>query len=87
MGIYERRDVFGHVRAVAPLAKLLGWFDPHWDQFQRLLVIKGPHWVDERHEARERGLLRKRELRKLATYPIHGTDAESVVLSIENRVG
>lgn len=73
------------VRAVAPLPKLLTWFAPHWDNFGRLLVIKGPHWVDERHEARERGLLRGLELRKAAAYPLAGTHSESVILSIQPK--
>jgi len=29
-------------RAVARLAKLLGWLRPHWSAFDRLLVVKGP---------------------------------------------
>ncbi|HTU27107.1 MAG TPA: 16S rRNA (guanine(527)-N(7))-methyltransferase RsmG, partial [Pirellulales bacterium] len=33
------------VRAVAPLTNLLTWFAPHWEAFDRLLVIKGPAWV------------------------------------------
>ncbi len=70
------------VRAVAPLAKLIGWFGPHWDSFNRLLVIKGPAWVEERKDARERGLMRHLELRKLSSYPLPGSDNESVVLSI-----
>ena len=70
------------VRAVAPLAKLIGWFAPHWDSFNRLLVIKGPAWVEERKDARERGLMRHLELRKLSSYPLPGSDNESVVLSI-----
>ena len=70
------------VRAVAPLAKLMTWFAPHWESFNRLLVIKGPAWVEERKDARERGLLRALELRKLASYPLPGTGSESVVLSI-----
>jgi 16S rRNA (guanine527-N7)-methyltransferase len=73
------------VRAVAPLANLLTWLEPHWGAFDRLLVIKGPAWVNERHEARERGLLRKLELRKIYSYPMPGTDSESVVLSIVSR--
>jgi len=43
-------------RAVAPLSKLLRWVEPHWDSFDRLLVIKGPAWVEERTDAREAGL-------------------------------
>jgi 16S rRNA (guanine527-N7)-methyltransferase len=73
------------VRAVAPLAKLLRWFGPHWDSFNRLLVIKGPAWVEERHEAREAGLLRKLDLRKIAEYPLPGTKSDSVVLSIRPK--
>jgi 16S rRNA (guanine527-N7)-methyltransferase len=68
-------------RAVAPLPKLLGWFDGHWDAFAQLLAIKGPAWVEERGEARRRGLLKKLELRKLAEYPLPGTDSQSVVLA------
>jgi 16S rRNA (guanine527-N7)-methyltransferase len=72
-------------RAVAPLAKLLGWLAPHWDRFERLLVIKGPAWVEERAEAREVGQLRHLELRKLASYPLPGTESESVVLSVRRK--
>jgi len=70
------------VRAVAPLAKLLKWFELHWKSFGRLLVIKGPAWVEERHVARELGLLRSLDLRKVAGYPLVGTDSESVILSL-----
>jgi len=70
------------VRAVAPLAKLLTWFGPHWDMFNRLLIIKGPAWVEERQSARERGLLKHLELRKLSAYPLPGGESESVVLSV-----
>jgi len=69
-------------RAVAVLSKILYWVQPHWDAFDRLLLIKGPRWVEERGEARHRGLLSRLELRKVATYPTLGNDAESVVLSV-----
>jgi len=72
-------------RAVAPLSKLLGWLAPHWEAFDRLLVIKGPAWVEERANAREAGLLRHLELRKLAAYPLPGTTSESVVLSVRPK--
>ncbi|MEX2113039.1 MAG: 16S rRNA (guanine(527)-N(7))-methyltransferase RsmG [Pirellulales bacterium] len=72
-------------RAVAPLPKLLRWFAPHWRSFERLLVIKGPAWVEERTQAREAGLLRNIDLRKLASYPLAGTDSESVVLSLRAK--
>jgi 16S rRNA (guanine527-N7)-methyltransferase len=72
-------------RAVAPLAKLLRWVEPHWESFDRLLVIKGPAWVEERKEAHEAGLFKHLQLRKLASYPLAGTPAESVVLSIRPK--
>jgi 16S rRNA (guanine527-N7)-methyltransferase len=72
-------------RAVAPLPKMLRWFAPYWESFNRLLVIKGPAWVAERAEAREAGLLKNIELRKLAEYPLPGTDSHSVVLSLRPR--
>ena len=72
-------------RAVAPLPKLLRWFAPHWDSFDRLLVIKGPAWLEERRLAREAGLLRQLDLRKIAAYPLPGTQSESVVLSIRPK--
>ncbi|MBI3839505.1 MAG: 16S rRNA (guanine(527)-N(7))-methyltransferase RsmG [Planctomycetia bacterium] len=72
-------------RAVAPLAKLLRWLAPDWDAFERLLVIKGPAWVEERKEAREAGLLKHLEMRKLAEYPLPGSDSKSVVLSFRPK--
>jgi 16S rRNA (guanine527-N7)-methyltransferase len=73
------------VRAVARLKKLLEWFRPHWKSFDRLLVLKGPSWVDERGEARHYGLLRDLALRKLTSYPLPGTESESVLLQIGPR--
>ncbi len=72
-------------RAVAPLAKLLRWFAPRWDSFDRLLVIKGPAWIEERAAARQAGLLKGIELRTLASYPLPGTSSESVVLSLRPK--
>ena len=72
-------------RAVAPMTKILRWLAPHWESFDRLLLIKGPAWVEERQEARHEGLFRKLELRKLAGYPLAGTESESVVLSIRPK--
>jgi 16S rRNA (guanine527-N7)-methyltransferase len=67
-------------RAVGPLAKVLTWVKPHWSSMGRLLLIKGPRWVEERKAARNLGLLRELELRRLKTYPMPGTDSESVIL-------
>jgi 16S rRNA (guanine527-N7)-methyltransferase len=76
------------IRAVARLDKLLGWFRPHWTRFDRMLVLKGPAWVDERAEARHLGLLGNLALRKLHAYPLAGTESESVLLQIcpKNRL-
>jgi 16S rRNA (guanine527-N7)-methyltransferase len=70
------------LRAVAKLKKLLEWFQPHWNSFDRLLAIKGPSWIGERGEARHYGLLNNLALRKLASYPLPGTESESVLLQI-----
>jgi 16S rRNA (guanine527-N7)-methyltransferase len=72
-------------RAVAPLAKVLLWLRPHWDAFDRLLIIKGPSWVDERAEARHQGRLQGLELRKAATYQTPQTNAESIILKISRE--
>ncbi len=74
-------------RAVAPLAKILFWLAPHWGAFDELLVTKGRSWVDERAEARHRGLLKSKELRKAAVYAMPGvgdenTPGESVILRV-----
>jgi 16S rRNA (guanine527-N7)-methyltransferase len=70
------------IRAVARLKKLLEWFQPHWTAFDRLLILKGPSWVGERGEARHYGLLHDLALRKLTSYPLPGTESESVLLQI-----
>jgi 16S rRNA (guanine527-N7)-methyltransferase len=69
-------------RALAPLSKVLTWLGPHWDAFDRLLLVKGPAWIEERAEARHRGMLHGMELRKAATYNTPATGAESIILSI-----
>jgi len=70
------------IRAVARLKKLLEWFKPHWASLDRMLVLKGPSWIDERGEARHFGLMRGLALRKLDSYPLPGTESESVLLQI-----
>jgi 16S rRNA (guanine527-N7)-methyltransferase len=70
------------VRAVAPLAKLLGWFEPLTSAYGRLLVIKGPRWEAELAEAREKRLGRKVAIRRVASWPLRGTDNQSVLLEI-----
>jgi len=72
-------------RAVGPLWKICKWFQPHWHAFGCLLAIKGPRWVEERGEARHRGLLRAIELRKAASYRMPGTESESVILRLRAK--
>jgi len=72
-------------RAVAPLSKLVGWLAPHWHSFRRLLVIKGPRWVEERGDARHQGLMHHVELRVAAEYLTPSTGAENVILSLIGR--
>jgi 16S rRNA (guanine527-N7)-methyltransferase len=70
-------------RAVGPLWKMCKWFQNHWHEFGYLLAVKGPGWVEERAAARERGLLQHVRLRRVASYPMPGTDSESVILQLE----
>lgn len=57
-------------RAVGSLLKFCRWVQPHWSGFDRLLLIKGPRWVEERAEARHHGVLQGLDLRVVATYPL-----------------
>jgi 16S rRNA (guanine527-N7)-methyltransferase len=70
-------------RAVGSLAKFCRWIGPHWQNVDRLLLIKGPKWVEERGEARHLGLLKGLEIRRVAAYPLgDDSDAEGVILQI-----
>lgn len=73
------------VRAVAPLVKLLSWFEPIAGQFGRLLVVKGPRWEDEKGEARHKGYAKHVTVRRIASWPLRGSDNESVLLEIRPR--
>jgi 16S rRNA (guanine527-N7)-methyltransferase len=75
------------VRAVAPLLKLLSWFEPIADRYGRMLVIKGPRWEEEKGEARHRGFLKAVTVRRVAAWPIPGADVESVLLEVRLRGG
>ncbi len=72
-------------RAVGNISQLLGWLDEYWMGFDRLLAIKGPRWVEERGEARHRGLMNEIELRRIATYTMPGTESDSVILQMNRR--
>lgn len=69
-------------RAIGPLWKICTWFEPYWHSISRLLLIKGPRWLEERAAARERGLLNNVELRRVDEYPMSGTGSNSVILQL-----
>lgn len=69
-------------RAVGSLSDVLRWIGPGWKSVGRLLLVKGPRWVEERGDARHRGLMHGLALRIAATYPMPGTDANSVILKL-----
>ena len=73
------------VRAVARMKKILTWLRDKWQFFDRLLLVKGPAWVDERGESRHYGLLTKHQLRKLAEYTAPGLETQSVILEIKRK--
>jgi 16S rRNA (guanine527-N7)-methyltransferase len=73
------------VRAVAPLAKLLSWFEPLAEAYGRMLVIKGPRWEAEKAEARHRGLLKQLAARRIASWPLPDSDGDSVLLEVSRR--
>ncbi|MFO0913995.1 MAG: 16S rRNA (guanine(527)-N(7))-methyltransferase RsmG [Pirellulales bacterium] len=72
-------------RGVGGMARILRWFAPTWGHLGRMLMVKGPKWVEERGEARHHGLLRGLELRRVADYPMPGTSSHSVILAIRPR--
>ncbi len=70
-------------RAVGSISKFCGWVESHWQNVDRLLLIKGPKWVDERGEARHNGALKGLQIRRIAAYPLgDGEESEGVILQI-----
>ncbi|MFO7907594.1 MAG: 16S rRNA (guanine(527)-N(7))-methyltransferase RsmG [Pirellulaceae bacterium] len=69
-------------RAIGPLWKVCTWFEPYWHSISRLLLIKGPRWLEERAAARERGVLKGLALRRVAEYPMSGTSSSSVIVQL-----
>ena len=69
-------------RAVGPLIRMCTWLQEDWHKFRRLLAIKGPKWVEERGEARHKGVLKNIELRRVAAYPMPDTESESTILQL-----
>ena len=72
-------------RAVGPLWKICRWVEPHWLSLGRLLAVKGSRWVEERQDARERGLMREVQLRRAATYCSPATGANHVILKLWSK--
>lgn len=77
------------IRAVSRLVKLLQMVGPHWNIIDRLLLVKGPRWPEERGEARHFNLMTKLALRCLKTYPTplfgegeQGQTIDSVILQV-----
>lgn len=70
-------------RAVGSISKFCGWVGSNWSSVDRLLLIKGPKWVEERNEARHQGLMANLQLRKVVSYPLgDDADSEGVILQI-----
>jgi len=69
-------------RAVAPLHKLLTWFKPQADAFDRALLIKGRSWPEEEAEAKAAGSLRGWRLKVVAEYTTPQSEALSVILEL-----
>ncbi|QDV64227.1 16S rRNA (guanine(527)-N(7))-methyltransferase RsmG [Crateriforma conspicua] len=74
-------------RAVGSLTKFCRWIEPHWTNVDRLLLIKGPKWVDERGEARHHGLMKGLELRRVVSYPLAADGPDEGVILQLNRAG
>ncbi len=65
-------------RAVASMKKILEWFKPCWPHFDRMLLVKGPKWINERGEARHYSLLKGLALRKLKEYTTPGENGAEI---------
>ncbi len=70
------------LRAVAPMRKILFWFQKHTTSFGSMLLIKGPRWIAERDEADAEGLLAGVDLEVIDEYATPGHDNKSVILSV-----
>lgn len=69
-------------RAVGSIEKFCRWVEPQWPAVGRLLLIKGPKWIDERGEARHTGALNGLQMRRAAAYPLGDGENEGVILQI-----
>lgn len=76
---------FVTARAVASIAKMIGWFIPFWGAAGQLLLIKGPKWIEERNLASADGLLKKHTVEQIAAWSTPGRDGQSVLLRIKKK--
>ncbi|MDR0609577.1 MAG: 16S rRNA (guanine(527)-N(7))-methyltransferase RsmG [Planctomycetaceae bacterium] len=74
------------IRAVSRLVSLLKMVKPYWNVFDRLLLVKGSKWVEERGEARHYNLMNKLALRCLKTYPMPASEQTPSEEEIINSV-
>jgi len=73
------------IRAVSRMAVLLRNFAPCWSSFDRMLLVKGLKWTEERGESRHYNLMTKIALRCVKTYSaqtVESEDVESVILQL-----
>ena len=82
--VHERHFHTLTVRAVDRMCNLLTMFRSSWNSFNRILMIKGPRWVDERGEARHYNLFNSLALRKIDEYQVPGEGEvfTSVILQV-----
>jgi len=66
------------VRAVSRMVVLLRNFAPCWSSFDRMLLVKGPKWTEERGESRHYNLMTKIALRCVKTYSTQTAESEMV---------
>ncbi len=82
-----RRQSFDTItaRAVAPLRKLLPWFQPQRHRIGRLLLVKGPSWQTECDEAQLAGLMKRVEVSVLTEYATVGRDGPGMIAEVRFR--
>ena len=72
------------VRAVDKMRKLLQMFSNTWHCYNRILMIKGPRWPEERGDARHYNLFNALALRKIDEYSVQSGNESfnSVILQV-----
>ncbi len=72
------------IRAVDKMRKLLQMFSNTWHCYNRILMIKGPRWPEERGEARHYNLFNTLALRKIDEYSVQSGNESfnSVILQV-----